>query len=275
MDEAQKHFQKIIDEQNKQALDDFDGLSPTEMHTIVHDPFSDESPLKLMKLKSKEYRKIPILNVVKAITTEIKAQSEIELTKVGNLPPKIVKKIYAQGFLKEDALESGITKLSNESDSISISLSKFLIDLAGISKIKKKKLSLTKKGAEIIEDDQRLFELIFKTYCEKFFWGYFDGSDSRDIGQMGFAFSIVLVAKYGNKHEEASFYADKYFKAFPQLKGDENIPHYASESMEEYCYKLRTFTRFMDFFGFIEISNKQNVMYISKSGIFDKLFKFG
>jgi len=67
----------------------------------------------------------------------VDSHGELKLTKPGYLPPKIVKDIYAQGFLKDKIIEFGISKLSKELDSMTIGLTKNLFEMTGLGKKKK------------------------------------------------------------------------------------------------------------------------------------------
>ena len=61
------------------------------------------------------------------------------------------------------------------------------------------------------------------------------------------------LSKYGSKRRKDRFYADKYFEALPQLINTTNIPRYGTIQDEAArCYSVRTFDRFLDFFGGIE-----------------------
>ncbi len=72
------------------------------------------------------------------------------------------------------------------------------------------------------------------------------------------------------------FYADKYFMAYPELKTDlppTRYGYFFNDS--ENCYSLRTFERFMNFFGLVNIDRKKwdTPIYISKTGLFDRIIK--
>jgi hypothetical protein len=72
------------------------------------------------------------------------------------------------------------------------------------------------------------------------------------------------------------FYADKYLHAFPDLKELESPSRFETpERSASKCYSLRTFDRFLDYFGLIKIEtigNKWNAdKYMTKTDLFDKL----
>lgn len=277
LNEIQNHLDNIMSEQNNRTIPDFEGYSPFEMHQILHFTFEADSPIKLQKITDLDYKNIPLLNQIKYLTNLISVKGEIKLTNKGFLPTNVVSDIYQQRFLTDEYIERGISKLYKETDSLTINLTRLLIELAGIAKKRTGKLSLTKKGEKILSNDQKLLKTIIEIFASKFNWAYYDGFGENHIGQLGYGFSLILLSKYGDKNRLDSFYSEKYFKAFPQLL-DSIEPTYGTlESYSTRCYSLRTFDRFLDFFGLINIEQERNgldtIKHISKSKIFDKLIK--
>ena len=66
----------------------------------------------------------------------------------------------------------------------------------------------------------KIFEVVFK----KFNWAYFDPFDDDPIGQFGNNYTLYLLCKYGDKWKEDEYYADLYFKAFPEYNINANTP---------------------------------------------------
>lgn len=277
LEELQRHFDKIIHEQNNQSVSDFEGYSPYEMTQILYFTFEPESPVKLQKLSDSDYQKIPIFNQVKYLTELIDKAGEIKLTNKGFLPTKIVSELYQQGFLKEELIENNITKLYKETDSITINLTRILLELSRLTKKRNGKLSLTKFGEKIISANDRLLKTIIDTFTNKFNWAYYDRYGENQIGQLGWGFSLILLSKYGTEKRLASFYAEKYFKAYPQLLESIEPVYGTLESYSTDCYSIRTFDRFLDYFGLINIENEGKGFnlkkYITKTDLFDKLIK--
>lgn len=275
--DIQRHIDHMMKEQNNRSIPEFEGYSPFEMHQILHFTFDENSPIKLQKLTDSDYKKIPILNQIKYLTDLIDKTGELKLTKMGFLPTKIVSAIYEQGFLKEEHIEKGISKLYKETDSLSIHLTRILIEIGGLVKKRNGKLSLTKSTKKILGDNYELLRLIIVTFATKFNWAYNDRYGENQIGQLGYGFSLILLSKYGHEKRLNSFYAERYFKAFPQLL-DSVKPDYGT--LEKYttnCYSIRTFERFLDYFGLITIENEgkglDSIKYISKTDAYDKLIK--
>lgn len=275
--DIQIHIDQVMNEHNNRSIPKFEGYSPFEMHQLLHFTFGKDSPIQLQKLSDSDYLKIPILNQIKYLTDLIDKTGEIKLTKMGFLPTKIVSAIYEQGFLKEEFIEKGISKLYKETDSLTIHLTRILIEIGGLVKKKNGKLSLTKSSKKLLGDNYELLRLILMTFATKFNWAYNDGYGDNQIGQLGYGFSLILLSKYGQEKRLDSFYSEKYFKAFPQLL-DSVEPNYGT--LEKYttnCYSVRTFDRFLDYFGLIKIEEEgkrlDSIKHISKTDIYDRLIK--
>ena len=206
----------------------------------------------------------------------IAEKGELKLTNKGFLPTKVVADIYAQGFIKDFDIEKGISKLYKEADVMSINHTRILLEISGLIKKRNGKLSLTKEGGKIAGNNHLLLKRIITIFGYKFNWAYYDGYGENQIGRLGFAFSLILLHKYGHKKRDSAFYAEKYFKAFPHLYEDNNSStRFFTSNASERCYSLRTFQRFLDYFGVVsdEFENPWDfVRYITKTNLFDRLF---
>ena len=279
-DENFEEFKRIAEEitrlQNSQGLPQFEGYSPNEMGYLLSEPFSPKSPVGFNKPEAKYFKNIPVLNQVKYLIRIIEEKGELKLTKKGFLPVKVVADIYSQGFINDEYIDRGIIKLYKESDSISVSLARILLELSRIVKKRKGRLSLTKAGAKIASDDFELFKKLFITYTTNFNWSYFDGCGQNSIGQLGFGFSLILLKKFGNARREDTFYGEKYIDAFPVVLNKIEPPFIRSPEYNViFCYSLRTFDNFLKFFGMVKIDKKGEFLekrkYITKTPLFDKI----
>lgn len=263
-------------EQNNRSISEFERYSPFEMQYILYDTFGEKSPINLTEVTESDYKTIPILNQARFLIELLYKQGEIKLTPKGFLPTKIVSEMYSQGFLKEELIESGISKLCKESDSITITLTRILLELSGIVKKQNGKLSLTKNGKKSLDSSHKILYLILTAFGTKFNWAFFDRYGENNIGQLGFGFTLILLSKYGKDKKIDTFYADKYFRAFPSLIKSLENPRVETVERQEAvrCYSLRSFDRFLDYFGVINIEEEKRLSsdkYISKTEIFDKL----
>lgn len=274
IEQINAHLAGFIHNTNNLSKEEFEGYSPTEMSTILYHTFDSNSPLQFHSLTWDEYNQMPLFRQVKHLLQTL-AEQEVKLTAAGYLPPRIVKELYPLG-LSESLIDIGISKLSKETDSTSVILTRIIAKAAGLVKIRKGVLSITANGIKIMNDDTQLFKHIFETFCQKINWTHLDRYQSEQIGGLGFGFTLILLGKYGNVKREDSFYAQKYFKAFPMLT-DGIIPSYGT--VTDYCndcYSIRTFDRFLLHFSLIEIFKEKKhdaPKYIIKTALFDRLIE--
>ncbi|UBM61386.1 hypothetical protein LA303_08110 [Candidatus Sulfidibacterium hydrothermale] len=174
-------------------------------------------------------------------------------------------------------IEAGISKLYKETDSMSINLTRILSELSRVVKKRNNTLTLTQKGKVELNDNHKLLESIFTTFGKKFNWAYYDGYGDNLIGQLGLGFSLILLSKYGDEKRLDSFYSNKYFKAYPRLLDNIQPTKYDTKiNQATRCYSLRTFDRFLEYFGLIKIDTEKkwnSNKYIIKTELFDKLIK--
>lgn len=211
---------------------------------------------------------LPLIKQIRYFTKLIENWNGVKLTKAGNIPPVIVKELYAQGFIKDYMIEHGITKLTKETDCNAIVLTRILCELSGLIKKRNGVLTITKKAFNIV-DTNALFSEVFSTFAEKFSWAYFDGYQNELIGQFGYGYSLFLLNRFGDIPRNSRFYAEKYFELFPQLLTEQSYD--GSNEASYNCYSVRTFDRFLNYFGFIQTTEiKMQNFDIQKTELFDK-----
>ena len=284
LDDIRRKIEASINLYNTKPIEDFEGLSPADMRYILYDPFSKDSPLRFKNnIPEKILAQIPILNQVEYLLHRINDLGEIKLISTGSLPTTIVKDVYNKGYIKDYAIEHGITKLFAETSAQPVHLTRIIIELSGFTKKKYGKLSLTKtwKDKLLSKNRQEILYQTFSIFAQKFNWSYLDGYPSQQTGQLGFSFSLLLLSKYGNVERLDRFYSDKYLKAFPKLQIDFNVSYFKGEENRQFhdCYSIRTFDRFLEYFNLIE-SRTEGKLYhdskkfIKKTVIFDEIFSF-
>jgi hypothetical protein len=277
LEDIQNQLNRIMNDKNNQSIPEFEGHSLSEMHSLLHSPFGAGSPFQLQKLPDDQYENIPIINLIKYLANIISKSGEIKLTKKGFLPVKIVADFIEQGFIYDDIIHRRNIKVFKEMDAMPVHLTRLLMQVSGLAKKRNGKMSMTKAGEKIIADNDKLLRTIFEKFATRLNWAYFDLYGENHIGQMGFGFTLILLSKYGQKKRLDSFYADKYFKAFPRLLDTLEPTYGPLAKYAARCYSIRIFERFLDYFGLIRIENEGECLdkttYITKTDLFDKLVK--
>jgi len=279
-DEEQKNLHEIGQiltfMMNNQPEEDFDGYSPSEMDNILYQPFEPGSPIRFCNnIPDEVLDQIPILRIIEYLMNKTEEAGELKLTTTGALPRNIVLDLYGR-YYKDEEIEKYGDKLYKETDSRSIHIAHIILEISKLAKMRNNRLSLTKTGQRLKNNRLELFFEIFRTYMQKYNLGYLDAHENQHCGQLGFAFTLILLSKYGENFKEVSFYSEKYQKAFPAML-DSFINDYSTpEKTMMRCFTHRTFDKFLNFFNLVEIKktpNWEDPNLVKKSAIFDRIFR--
>ena len=267
---------------NNSPIADFENLSPTNFHYILYDTYNENSPVHFHKhIENQTLDKVPLFRVVEDFIRIIEREKFIKLTPLGALPKKVMVELYDKKYIYDELIEIGITKLWKEQDCIAILSTKIVTEIAGITKKINGKMTLTKKGTTFLklENRQAFFELFITTFADKFNWSFNDGYPEKPIGQIGWTFTVYLLKKYGKHFQSESFYAEKYLKALPEFLNEFETNGYRPQNeLFASCYGVRTFQRFLEWFGLVEtdreIRKKWNEdLKIKATDILTKIFR--
>lgn len=267
LDDLNKELNKRIEAYNDNGLNDFEGLSPRQMFALQRGFSSPESPIKLNQLSEEDLEKSPLLMQVRFLMDKMKGGTDLKLTKTGALPIKIVKEVYDLGYLKNEWIEDGTFKLYKEADAPEISISRILLQISSLAKVRNGKLSLTKKGEQYVNDGNFILMELLTVLCTKFNWGFYDGYDSGDIGRIHSFFILFLLKKYGNEKRPTDFYAERYFRAIPSLLTDRRSNFR--------CLATRAFDRYFFYFGFIDKEREGIIgpIHVKTTDLLDKFIQ--
>jgi hypothetical protein len=253
---------------NNAPLDDFCGFSPTEMHRLIYEPYSETSPIRVRTdISDKTMDAVPFFKLTEEFLKILQRKSQITLTATGALPREILHELYGHRFITEDVIEAGYVKLRKEEESVVLRSMHINTGLTGLIRRVKRKLSLTRRGNEFlrVENRRELFRKILETYTEKFNWAYNDRYTEYPAGQTGWAFCVYLLCRFGDTSRSAHFYAEKYLLAFPVAT--RYFIEFAGDSPEkwfEHCFCTRTLERFFEWFGFVNVEGRRSFREIAE-----------
>lgn len=266
---------------NNKPLEEYCGLSATEMHNLLYDPFGEKSILSFRKdITNVTLDQIPFFRLTEEFIKLIQKEKQIKLTPSGALPKKTLLELYSHKLILESEIENGIIKPSREQDFVSIQTMRYNSQACGIVEEIEGKLSLTILGDKFLNQENRIefFKTVFKTYTTRYNWSSNDEFTEEPVGELGFGYSMYLLKKFGDKRNDCLTYAAKYFHAFPKLFNCFELPmtHRIVES--GYCYNLRTFERFFEWFGLVKIYKSFKEFdsidaKVKSSEIFKQIFK--
>jgi len=263
--------------------DDYCGLSPNQVHELYYDTFSANSSLQFHPgIDDAVLDQVPFFRLTEALIHIIRREQLLKLTKKGALTKKVLEELFSHKYIPEDLIASGISKLTREDDCVSIANASIVAQNSGLVKKVAGKLSLTKLGARLCAPVNRveLFYCIFLTFTQRINWAYNDLYTEDAVAQLGWAYSMYLLMKYGDQERNIDFYAERFLTAFPDFINSFPIDaHHTPKEMFLHCYGIRTLDRFFEWFGFVD--NKQPRKFLDRSActftsseILGKIFVF-
>jgi hypothetical protein len=279
VDELNKIAVEIIERHNQDAFQDFEGLSPQQMHLLMNTPFSPGCPVVY-----KQHPKPEVINntpVMRVCSVLIRAMSEgdgIKLTPKGYLPRKIVGEIFSLNLYQKSSSRYPIEpKPFDEIDYVPAAYTRGLMQLAGFTKVRNNKLTMTKAGLAATKDPVMLFQRLFTAFMAEFHKGYLDGFQSDHIGNIGALYIIYLLKRYGLERREAGFYVSRYFIAFPNLLNDHQPGMNNPLGHCHDCYSYRIFDKGMLLFGLADLVYEgvrfhDQKLYIQATEVFHEVF---
>ena len=232
-----QYIQLLMRRHNNTPRDEFNGLTPEEMNNIMYSPFSSQCIVELNILEKEQYEKIPLVRQTLFLLNTL-GEKDLKLTSRGWLPLKIVAEIYHLGQ-PEWVVEEYGAKRYYEYEVGSVWMARIILDLLGWIKTRKGILSLTAKGKKALSNIDRTANEILLFSLTGVGLHTFDGYEGDKIGNLGLAYSVWLINKYGTKWHLGEFYKELYQKAF-HFPGNYN------------AYETRVFRRLFYWLGLVE-----------------------
>jgi hypothetical protein len=107
----------LMEKYNNRKLDDSSGFTPHQMYQIIHSPFHPGCPIKMfMDIEIDHLKSSPVFDISYSLLDKINAGGKMKLTAMENLPGRLIKSIYDEGFFPDRMIERGIYTLRMEKD---------------------------------------------------------------------------------------------------------------------------------------------------------------
>ncbi len=259
-----QYAELLMRRHNNTPRDEFNGLSPEELHNIIYCPFSCQSVVKINKLNKEQYEEIPLLRQTLFLLKTIK-EKELKLTKLGWLPLKIVAEAYRLGQ-PEYIIEEFGQKRINEYEANSVQLARMILENLGWIKTRKGIMSITVKGEKAFTNIEHSAADILYQSLQSGLLHVFDGYKEGRIGNYGIAYSLFLLHKYGAEWHLGSFYLTHYNAIF----------HFSEDTR---AYAVRVFERLFYWLGIVEKrqSNHRDILFEEeylKTDLLQMIFSF-
>jgi len=268
---------------NNTPQEDFCGLTPAEIHHLLYHGWTERSPIRLHRdITDETLNQVPFFLLAEECIRLISINQPVKLTNLGYLPVKTVQELYNQRQITHWYVDLRQPKILREQDVPVIVTVHSMLKIAGLVKNIKNRLSLTKKGEQLLLPGSRatFFRELLMAFTQKWGWGNLDRYDEAYEIQRLWGFSIHLLMQFGHSPQEGAFYARKFLVAFPLITEEFQPGPYLNTIQEfEGCFCLRTIAHFFAWWGFISMNekklppNRKNQL-ITATPVVSKIFTF-
>jgi len=255
--EVETFVGRHMQQQNQTPLDEFHGLSPEQMHGMLHFPFASPELVRLPEALTTSPT-APIMTLFGMLLEAI-GDTGLKPTAKGNLPQKFCREAalayWGEEVYRENTRFGGINR---EEDFLDLHVTRLVAGLAGLIRKYKGRFILSSNCRALLAGKglAGLYPQLFRAYVEQFNWSYRDRYPELRFIQSAFLFTLYLLMRYGDTWRPHEFYEDSFLRAFPVLL-DELPRHQVFTPEEEVrrCYTWRTLVHFVGFFGLATVES--------------------
>ncbi len=249
--EVQAFVGRHTQQRNQRPLDEFHGLSPEQMHRVLHFPLASPEFVRFPDVLDISPT-APIMTLFGMLLEAI-GEKGLKPTAKGNLPQKFCREAalvyWGEEVYRENTRFSGINR---EEDFPDLHIARLTAELVGLIRKYGGRFILSRNCRALLAGKglAALYARLFKAYVEQFNWSYRDRYPELRFIQTAFLFTLYLLTRYGDTWRSHEFYEDSFLRAFPLLP-DELPQHQIFTPEEEVrcCYTWRTLVHFVSFFG--------------------------
>jgi hypothetical protein len=282
IDELNGLMAEHLEKQNNMRRDDFDGISASQMHILLNFPLEDICILQYAANIGQHLDRIPLFKLSELLLNTVRDAGNLKLTVTGNLPVKVCQLLFDQQLIRWQYMEY-VGRIREDEILFLGLLKEYLLDQRIVKK-RRNALSLTKSGEKLMQSAAFVrFHNLLYFFTGRLHWGnFYRIDDDGKSGQLGWAYSLLLLSRYGDQPRESHFYSLKLMQAFePDLYKKRSNKEYA-EDIQRYhiAFDVRFFEHFADWFGLVDIDRRKNPqisfhdqLIIRKSELFDLLFR--
>lgn len=257
-EELQGFVAAFVAERNAAPLAEFDGLSPGAMQQLLYHPFGEASPLVVADVPRVAPRS-PLLHLALDLA-EALGDDGVRATQRGNLPRAYVldavERYAAAGWPLPEYVQ-----VRNEGDFGDLSVARWVARAAGLVTLRNGRWSVTRAYRKTIEREGAagVYAALFRAFVTKYAWNSADLMAPLHVVQSSWAYSLLLLLRYGATPRAGAFYTERFLRAFPMAVDEAaaaaNARAWSREPREDvaFAYELRVLERFALSFGLVEV----------------------
>ncbi len=264
LEEANAFLSQHMQQRNQAPKDDFDGLSPEQMHRFLHFPL--ESPHVVSFPSCLDVvPEAPILALL-SLLVEVLGDKGVKATTTGNLPRKLCRDI-AMAYLGEEKYRerSRFGELRSEPEFFDLHVTRLVSGLSGFVRKYKGKFIVSNECRKVMSKHglAGIYPRLFREFATRYNWAYSGGLREIPLIQQSFLFSLYLLEKHGTEWQSSRFYEDLFLRAFPAVLQEVSPigEYFSPEQTVRSCYSQRCLDSFAGFLGLVEIQRDSAKRY--------------
>jgi hypothetical protein len=255
-------------QRNRAPVADFHGLSPEQMHCILHFPFDSPSLVTYATVVAGE-PKAPILTLFQLLAEAI-GEHGLKTTATGNLPRNFCREAASVYWGDEAVRKDGrFVHINREEDFSHLHMTRLVAGLSGLVRKSRGRFILTRECRRSLCEHRLagIYPRLLLSYVRDFNWPYRDGFPDLGFLQRSFLFTLYLLNLYGGDWQPKVFYEDAFLRAFPGVLSEvAPSPYSTPEKTVRSCYTWRVLLNFGAFLGLAEVEP-------TAEGLLDRQFR--
>ena len=254
-EEVQAFTERFMRQRNQAPIADFHGLSPDQMHRILHFPFDSPNLVTYATVVAGEPR-APILTLFRLLAEAIGEQG-LKATATGNLPRNVCREAASVYWGDEAIREDGrFVHINKEEDFSHLHVTRLVAGLSGLIRKYRGRFILSRECRRSLAEHglAGIYPRLLLSYVRDFNWAYQDGFPDLGFIQRSFLFTLYLLNLYGGEWLPEVFYEDAFLRAFPTVLSEAAPKPYSTpEKTVCSCYTWRVLVNFAAFLGLDEV----------------------
>lgn len=239
---------------NMSPIDDFKGLSASQMAELLHNPES-QSVIEF-PLMAKTKPEAPLLTLFMFIAEAIETQ-ELKATAKGNLPRAFCRDIAKRYFSDDDYRKMvRIGEIRSEEEFRELHSARLIAGLAGLIKVRNGHYLFTKEAITLLKENNSsaIFQKLLRAFAYKFLWSFVDNLPELQIIQQSLLFTLYLIKLNGAREVHSDYYTEAFLQAFPiVLREVPDNKYITGEKLISIAYTNRTFFWFLRMSGLCKV----------------------
>ncbi len=206
----------------------------------------------------------PIVTLLEPVF-EALLEGPLRATSAGYLPRALCVAIEDRVFERHGVLHLDGRRpvVTSEARFSSLHVARSLAEYAGLLRRRSGAFNLTRKGRALYQHHgmAALYPTLLHAHATRLEWSSLDGWPRLGVLQASFAFSLLLLARFGRSDRSVAFYAERWLRAFPgaddAFAGSGDGSEEAAFDAFTACYETRVIERFMALFGLVEVTRRR------------------